>query len=461
MKILLVSPHVNPKTICFETSQMTEPLSLEYVGAGVKKDHDVKLIDLRASGYDTLTETLQTFQPDVVAATGYTPEINPVKQILSQAKKMNPEGLTVVGGIHASLVPESLTEKFIDVVVTGEGVSPFKKICENHESGKSFEDVENIYCRKNGDMTFTYKKEFPSLDSLPLPDRSLTSHLRKNYRMAMLADRPLYVANMRSSTGCAFRCKFCSLSTMLDRLYTRSIDNILQELSTIQEEVIFWVDDEFLLDGKKTTALAKEIEKAGIKKLHYFQGRSDTIARNPGCIEEWARIGLKLIFIGFESHREKDLVAMNKKSTVHLNEESIRICKKNGVFVKGNFIVQTDYGIDDFRGLDSYVRKLELEFPGYSVMTPFPGTPLYHEVEDRLLSRNYDLYDAFHPLTPTKLPIKQFCKEFINLIKGSVPLRKKLNMLKTLEPDLRKKVMQDAKKVFYRTKHAYRDYDDV
>jgi radical SAM superfamily enzyme YgiQ (UPF0313 family) len=461
MKILLVSPHVNPKTICFEKSQSSEPLALEYVGAAVKKDHDVKLIDLRSSGTEVLEETLESFQPDVIASGGYTPEINPVKHIFAQAKKKLPEILTVAGGIHTTLVPESLFEDYVDVVVTGEGALPFQKICERHEQRKSFDDVENIFFRGNGKMVFTHKKEFPSLDTLPFPDRSLSEHLRHLYTMPMLGDKSLSLASMRSSTGCAFQCKFCSLSTMLNRLYTRSIDQILEELSTIKEDVIFWVDDEFLLNGKKTMELAKEIEKAGIKKYHYFQGRSDTIARNPECIEEWARIGLKLIFIGFEAHREEELEAMNKKSTVHFNEEAVRICKANGVNVKGNFIVSTEYDIDDFRSLAAYVKKMDLEFPGFAVMTPFPGTPLFNEVEDQLLSRNYDLYDAFHPLTPTKLPIKRFCKEFINLIKGSVPLRKKLKMVKQLEPELRKKVMRDAKKVFYRTKHAYRDYDDV
>jgi radical SAM superfamily enzyme YgiQ (UPF0313 family) len=55
-----------------------------------------------------------------------------------------------------------------------------------------------------------------------------------------------------------------------------------------------------------------------------------------------------------------------------------------------------------------YCRKLGLDFATFAVLTPLPGTDLFDEVRDRLLTRNFDLYDFIHTLLPTSLPLEDF-----------------------------------------------------
>jgi hopanoid C-3 methylase len=124
------------------------------------------------------------------------------------------------------------------------------------------------------------------LESLPFPARDLTSHLRHRY-YNYLFFKPVPVALIRGSLGCLFRCNFCAVSSMLDgKLYRHSVQRTVEELTSIAESHVLWVDDEFLLDAPQATLLAWEIEKAGIRKTHTILSRSDTIVKNPGCIEE-------------------------------------------------------------------------------------------------------------------------------------------------------------------------------
>jgi radical SAM superfamily enzyme YgiQ (UPF0313 family) len=462
MKILLVAVPHSSQSFVKSSLVIMEPLALEYIGAGIKENHEVKLLDLRVDSEPGLKETLESFQPDIIGCGAYTTEVNPTKNIFAEAKKILPGILTVIGGIHATVKPEDFFENTVDVVVVGEGILPFRKICDYHEKQKSFQDIENIYYRENNKMAFTREQEHPPLDTLPLPDRTLTSHVRNQYLSYLFFDKPVTVANIRKSLGCYFNCNFCTIPNILGRkLYTRNIDSILEELASLEESLVLWVDDEFLLEPENAISLAKEIGKAGIKKNYIFQGRSDTIVRSPQCIEEWAKVGLMLVFIGMEAHSEKYLKEMKKNTSIAKNEECIRICHKNNVQVQGGYIVQPGFNKKDFKEFARYVRKSGVDLPNLTVLTPFPGTELYEEKKGEFITHNYNLFDMVHSLLPTNLPLKQFYKELAALFfKKSMPLKKRMKLFKKLEPQVRKKMISNAMQVYKRMKKAHLDYNE-
>lgn len=124
MKILLVQP-VKPATaLGGEDFAIYEPLALEYLAAGVAGDHDVRILDMRID--PDLDFHLRQYCPDVVGITSYTVHVNTVKKLFQQIKTVNPDIVTVVGGHHATILPMDFCTSFIDVIVTGEGVFPFK-----------------------------------------------------------------------------------------------------------------------------------------------------------------------------------------------------------------------------------------------------------------------------------------------------------------------------------------------
>ena len=100
MRILLVRVEGSTRYMkaMYQVVRM-EPLSLEYLGAAVKSDHDVKIIDMRLEGgWDGLRRTIETYRPDIVGTGGDSCEANACKRVLAQAKEIDPNILTVVGG---------------------------------------------------------------------------------------------------------------------------------------------------------------------------------------------------------------------------------------------------------------------------------------------------------------------------------------------------------------------------
>lgn len=457
MKVLLVVTPSSPQSLGADQYFLHEPLALEYVGAGIQKDHEVKLLDLRVE--KNLLETLESFKPDIVGCSGYTIDVLSIKQLCSEVKERYPEILTVVGGHHATGRPVDFFDGNIDVIVKGEGSHAFRKLCDRHQKRQGFADIENIYYKKNGQMVFTRQAEHPPLDSLPLPARDLTSRYRDHYKFLLISG-PTSVALIRGSTGCPHRCKFCSISTVLNRkMYTRRIDKIIEELSGLKESYVFWVDDEFLINPKRALAIASEIDKAGIKKHYWFYGRSDNIVRHPECIEEWAKIGLQFVMVGLESHRERDLKEMHKDNPLKMNKEAVRICRENGVQMKGNFIINPDFGKRDFKKLVKYIRKLAVDIPTLSVLTPFPGTELFEEVKENLITKNFNLFDVYHAVLPTKLPLKQFYEELGRATARLVPLKKRVKVLKEMDAQTRQLMAINSSKFMEKLLNAYRDYN--
>jgi len=265
------------------------------------------------------------------------------------------------------------------------------------------------------------------LDALPFPRRDLTADYRKSYFSEWM--KPL--ASIRTSKGCVFRCQFCALWKLTEGRYlTRKPERIVEELGTIEEKCVFFADDESLLDTKRMGILADLIRQAGIQKRYFLYGRSDTIVKHPELIEQWKKIGLERVFVGLESMRDADLRSIRKGSTVEANAKAVQILKSLDIDIFPTFIIRPEFDRGDFADLRKYCLDLDLNFIGFSVLTPLPGTDLYHEVKDRLISSNYDYFDFFHTLMPTTLSLRDFYRELTTLYKSSRSLKNRIKLMR-------------------------------
>ena len=203
------------------------------------------------------------------------------------------------------------------------------------------------------------------------------------------------------------------------KYWVRTAQSVVDELSEIKGKYIDFVDDNTLHDVKRAERIYEMIKERNIEKIFKLFARSDTIVRHPHIIAKWREIGLKLVLIGLESYRDDELVSLNKRNTVRNNEEAIRILHDNDIELVASFIIQPTYEEEDFDALAEYVEKMNLIHPIFTVLTPFPGTDLYEETYDKLLTHNYELFYAVHSLLPTKLPRKKFYQCLIDLCRRS------------------------------------------
>ena len=125
----------------------------------------------------------------------------------------------------------------------------------------------------------------------------------------------------------------------------------------------------------------------------------------------WGEIGLVQIVIGIEVISDEDLKKFKKQNTLENNEKTIEILKKNGVSNIAHFLIRQEFDTKDFDELWRYVDDHDMWTPLFPVLTPLPGTELWEKDKYRLLTDTFDLFDLFHTVLPTKLPLKQFLSE--------------------------------------------------
>ena len=423
MKILLIQPASHEPLM--DQVYLFEPLALEYLAAGLLcDDHEVRIIDARIE--PDIATLARDWSPDIVGLTAFTSQINIVRSLALQSHQLWPDCFVVIGGHHATVQPDDFNDDCFDAVVIGEGVFTLREIVTAIEHGGALHEIPGLALPSHEGMIYSSERPYTDLNALPFPARDLTRHYRAHYFSEWF--KPL--ASIRTSLGCTARCNFCALWSITGGKYLRrDPDQVVEELKGIDEPNVFFCDDESMCDSKRMATLGEKIQQAGIHKNYFLYARVDTIVRHPELFRQWAAIGLKQVFVGMEDCSDERLQRMNKGVTVAEQEQAVAILKKFGVMMYASFMVDPDYSHQDFDALLRYIRRLKLTYATFTVMTPLPGTQLYRERQDELLTHQPEMFDMLHSLFATHLPAEEFYQQMARLYEKAVPLYRVLPAL--------------------------------
>jgi radical SAM superfamily enzyme YgiQ (UPF0313 family) len=320
----------------------------------------------------------------------------------------------VVGGHHATLLPQDFFLPQVDAVAMGEGEIMFRELARAAADRRGLEAVPNIVWRER-DGTFVHNrlsKDRIDLGRLPLPRRDLTASCRDEY--FFLFDKP--DMSVATSRGCPFQCSFCSVHE-----FYRGMTNLMppwrvvSEIATIGTDHITLVDDNFLVNHDRENVIADLIRAEGIKKRFSMECRTDSIVRYPELVKKWVDIGLYAVLLGLEGANDKLLRSVGKSATVEINNRAIQILQDHGVIIWGAFLVDPDWTVDDFRQLRDYVHEQKITHTQFTILTPLPGTQLYQDRYHELLTDDYSCFDTLHAVVPTHLPREEFYRQFASL----------------------------------------------
>jgi radical SAM superfamily enzyme YgiQ (UPF0313 family) len=399
-----------------------EPLELEYVAAGLG-EHDVEILDLIVE--KGLERRLNRFRPQVVATSSYITGVNEAIKVCRAAKRRNPEVWTVVGGVHASRVPEDFADPGVDVIALGDGATLMPELLDAIERGRPLEEVPGLALPSGGEasrgaegdaaLAFTPPRPYmPHPDTLPFPRRELTAHLRRKYYY--LTHRPL--ALVKTAWGCWYRCGFCfNWQVTGGHAYLRSPESVVEELASIREDEVYIVDDIFLANRPRLKRMAELLREKGIRKSFLCFGRADFIAANEDVIAEWAALGLKAVLVGLEAATDRELESMEKRSSVDHNRRAVEVLRRHGVDTYGSLIPDPSYGPQEWARLWEFIEENGLYDLNLSPLTPFPGTALWDELKDRITvpREAHGLWDLSHAVLPTRQPLKLFYRSLLSV----------------------------------------------
>jgi radical SAM superfamily enzyme YgiQ (UPF0313 family) len=413
VKILLVQPDCYNGSIGFRLAAMPEPLALELLAAAIDSEHDCRILDMRLDR--DLRAALSDFEPDVVGVTALTPEVYAAREVIDAAKAFSTDIFTVVGGHHATLLPQDFFAPTVDAIALGEGELNFPVLLDELASGRRrFQSVPNLlYRNAAGEFVRSNATAVDlDMDRLALPRRDLTAQWRDEY--FFLFDKP--DTSVATGRGCPFRCNFCSVWTFYNgRTRQMSAARVVEELQAVDSEHVTFVDDNFLLNYRREREIAELIKAEGLKMRFSMECRTDSVARHPELVRQWADIGLYAVLLGLEGAGDETLANVNKSNSVAVNDEAIRILQDHGIIIWGAFLVEPHWTADDFTRLRDYVSSRGITHTQFTVLTPLPGTELYKQRKDELLTDDYRCFDALHAVLPTRLDREEFYRQFANL----------------------------------------------
>jgi len=367
MKIVFIEPRASEANIY---SKLSMPLlGPVYLGTILRnRGHEVEIYneDIHAPDYATLTA-------DLIGISILTPTAKRGYEIAGRF----PREKVIMGGVHASLLPDEAL-KFARQVVVGEAEDVIIDVVE----GKRQEPVVQGMAVKN-------------LDELPVPDFSLI----KGYRMFPL------IMPISTSRGCPFDCSFCSVTKMFGRTYRfRTAENIMKEMKSRHTKQFFICDDNFAANPKRTRSLLDLMVKNKIR--HWIcQVRCD-VTKDGELLNLMAQAGCSVVCVGFESINPSTLAAFQKRQTVEEIIAAIRSFHQKKIKIHGMFVLG---GEDDNKNTIwetlKFVVKQKIDTMQMTILTPFPGTKVYEDLEaqKRIFTKDWSLYDAQHIVFKPKL----------------------------------------------------------
>jgi len=324
---------------------------------------------------------------DVVGVTMMSVDYNPAMESIKLIKNVSPKTIIVVGGPHPTLVLEEIEkEKSINHIITGEGEISFTELLKNIQKGEHSPRI--------------IKGVGPEdLDKLPFIDRELFRDLE--YPLPVEGfDRPF--VTLIAGRGCRFNCNYCQPAERVifgKEVRRRSPSNVILELKILKEKYNFrslMIHDDCLTEDKPwVVEFCRLYQESGFSQPFACQSRADIICRNEDMVASMASVGLKLMFIGFESGNQRVLNFLRKGTKVEHNFKAAEICKRYGVKIWANYMMGIPTETKD-EVMDT-VRMIQTIKPDHyspAYYTPHPGSDLFKYCEDHDLSliKSHDSY---------------------------------------------------------------------
>ena len=424
MNILLVNPPNAGRSIPEEEYGITsikqifrgEPFSLEVVAAPLS-GNDVLVVDLKCEDEEYLWEQYDHFAPQVVGFTAVTCEANTVLRFAAEIKRRG-QAVVVVWGNHATLDPSFFNRPEIDYVVIGLGKRCFSDLVERLAANRSSEDIPGVAKTSPGKpLTFIPRRygQDDLMEKYP-PRYDLVEKWRDQYVIERLGLRMGFVA---TAEGCTHRCSFCAIPEMTGGRYlTHKAESVIRAIGLLGDiPFIRMVDANSFGDPRASEELCNAIIASGIKKRFFGDIRADTIVKHPSLLKKWKEAGLYAVVVGFEELQPERLGVYDKKYDEGAIRKALSILHEIGLLIVGDFIIAPDYGEEDFRTVEEFIRQSGIQIPVLSILTPIPGTPLYETLKDRITIRDLDYYTFTNAVIPTRMPEKAFYGSFSDLVR--------------------------------------------
>lgn len=311
---------------------------------------------------------------DYLVITSLTSTAKRGYKIAKAFKRDNPRGKVLIGGIHATFMPNEAMG-YADTVALGEGEEIFFDALKTKEKVIQGRPLKNM-------------------DDLPTPDFSLIKKFKPK------------LAPIMTSRGCPYDCNFCSVTQMFGRNYRfRSTDRVIEDLHNIKQKSVFFYDDHFVANRNRTRELLNKMKEHSIRKRWDAQVRVE-IGHDEELLNLMSDNGCDTLYVGLESVNEETLKSYRKSQSLDHIRKAIRKLHDYGIKLHGMFVLGSEHDDEKtIRQTLEFSEENEIDTVQYAILTPLPGTEVYNNLNNagRIFTKDWNLYDGLHAVFRPKL----------------------------------------------------------
>jgi len=342
------------------------PLTLTTLAALVPPDMLAEMVI-----YDETAGTIPSdLEADLICITCIT---GTASRCYAYADYFRQRGITVIiGGVHPTMLPEEAAQH-ADCVVTGFAEFTFPQLLADFAANQ-------LQPRYNQGCDFT-------IAGRPIPRRELLN--KKRY---------ITMNTLEAVRGCSLPCTFCAYPAAFGKtVYKRPINEVIAEIEALGSKLILFPDVNLIADRN----YAIELFTALIPLKKFWLGlATSNVGIDDKLIEVFHKSGCKGLLIGMESINQESQRFVSKG--INLAKDYVELMQRlhhAGILVQGCFA----FGADNedasvFERTVELVQKAQIDLPRYSILTPFPTTQYYRqlEAEGRIIERDWAMYDVEH-----------------------------------------------------------------
>jgi radical SAM superfamily enzyme YgiQ (UPF0313 family) len=355
MRILLIHPNFPYR------GKDLFPIGLGYLASAVEDIADITVIDegVECSSF----EKMKKINPDIIGITATTPSFPRAMEITAALKGTGAK--IVMGGVHATFMPEEALSGGVDIVVRGEGEATFREIVE----GRPLAEIPGISFKKDNKITHNPEREpAANLDKIPFPAHKY------------FPTDEYGIMSITTSRGCPYSCSYCSATRFWNKkVRLRSPENVLAELKLIKGlgfNLVRFMDSTFTIDKKRAMEVCSLIKEENLEIKWSCDTRADAL--DTELLEAFADSGCTLICLGVDSACDEVLSQNNRKINAETTRKAVEKIGEHGMdtraYVTFGLPGETENSVKDT------IKFLEEARPSQVVLslaTAYPGTDLW------------------------------------------------------------------------------------